>query len=215
MPPSSPPRSFTETRLARKRHRQEARRGAILEAARQLLAESGIECFSVERTAELARLSKPSVYYYFKSKEALVLGLAADALEAETTVLERIVPSSSAERVLGSVVAAFIEHYIAHPDFFKTLYFWSEVAGVARGLVEVSVYPRAVAVREKLARMLEAEVSLDGPSARHRCEAVVALALAAARGITGDAFSRTFAPREVRALGDDLVRALYADLARE
>jgi AcrR family transcriptional regulator len=210
-PPARPP---TEARLARKRHRQDARRRAILAAARQLLEVSGVDHFSVERTAELARLSKPSVYYYFKSKEAIILALSAEALEAETSALERVL-ESSAGTVIGRAVTAFVEHYAARAQSFKTLYFWSEVAGVARSLVETPMYPRAVSVREKLARALEAELGSLGPPARRKAESFVTLTLAAARGLIGDSFMRALSPKEVRSLAEELVRCLGAGLGAE
>lgn len=216
MASSSPPsRSHNEARLARKRHRQDARRRAILAAARQVLETSRVEHFRVERVAEVAKLSKPSVYYYFKSREAIILALSAEALDEETGALERVLVASSSG-ALERTIMAFVEHYLARPESFKTLYLWSEVTGVAKDVVEMPVYPRAVSLREKLARALELELVPPGPSARRRAETLVTLALAAARGLIGDGFARSLSAKEVRGLADELVRCLEAgkDLER-
>lgn len=62
----------------RKALRREIRRRSIVEAAAAVFAEMGIEAATLEEIGERVGLSKASLYYYVKSKEALV----ADVLES-------------------------------------------------------------------------------------------------------------------------------------
>jgi AcrR family transcriptional regulator len=64
----------------RERERQQ-RRDDILSAAWQVASTSGWATFSVERVAAQAELGRATVYGYFDSLEALVLGMARGALD--------------------------------------------------------------------------------------------------------------------------------------
>ena len=77
-------------------------RERLLETATELFAEKGYAAASVREIVEKAGVSKPVLYYYFKSKEGLfyaILEWAAgvqqnilnDIFEARGTVLERFI----------------------------------------------------------------------------------------------------------------------------
>lgn len=60
------------------------RRIQILRQAAQIFLESGYETTSMNQVAERCRITKPGLYYHFKSKQDLlfsVMGLALDVLE--------------------------------------------------------------------------------------------------------------------------------------
>ena len=65
-------------RDARKARRHARHRASLLDAAREVLAEEGLPGFTVARVAGRADVSKPSFYYYFRSREELVAALVVD-----------------------------------------------------------------------------------------------------------------------------------------
>jgi len=67
-------------RRARGEEEKAARRQAILDAARELFADSGGEVPSVDQVARLAGLAKGTVYLYFGAKEEMFLALLTQEL---------------------------------------------------------------------------------------------------------------------------------------
>ena len=65
---------------------------AILEAARELLAEKGISGFSIEAVARRARAGKPTIYRWWPDKTRLLLavyaGIKRDLVDPDTGSLE-------------------------------------------------------------------------------------------------------------------------------
>lgn len=51
---------------------REATRGAILEATSQLIAEKGVDGFSISEVAERGKINRALVYHYFHSRDNLV-----------------------------------------------------------------------------------------------------------------------------------------------
>ncbi|WP_416898467.1 MAG: TetR/AcrR family transcriptional regulator [Minwuia sp.] len=72
--------STARPRRARGDEEKAARRQAILEAARDLFAESGGEVPSVDQVARRAGLAKGTVYLYFGAKEEMFLALLTQEL---------------------------------------------------------------------------------------------------------------------------------------
>ncbi|MGW4739569.1 TetR/AcrR family transcriptional regulator [Nocardia xishanensis] len=71
-------------------HRAVQRR-AILDAARELLAEGGTEAPGLAAVAERTGLARPSVYRYFRSREDLLEAVIADSFPRwSTSVAERM-----------------------------------------------------------------------------------------------------------------------------
>jgi len=86
------------------RHRPVQERGrvrfdAILSAARELLAEGGLEGFTIEDVAAHAEIPVGSVYQFFPNKFAIVAELDSRDTEA---LIDDLMASSS--RLLGEVV---------------------------------------------------------------------------------------------------------------
>lgn len=72
--------SITRPKRARGDVEKAARRQAILDAARNLFAESGGEVPSVDQVAKRAGLAKGTVYLYFGAKEEMFLALLTQEL---------------------------------------------------------------------------------------------------------------------------------------
>lgn len=73
---------------ARSDEDKEARRAAILFAARQMIDESGFDGVTMAGLAASAGLSKGTLYLYVRTKEELFLALFIEAMETVTTWVE-------------------------------------------------------------------------------------------------------------------------------
>lgn len=62
----------------KKKSRSELKREAIVQAAKVAYQEYGVDATSMDKIAELAQVSKRTVYNHFASKEALVMHLLTD-----------------------------------------------------------------------------------------------------------------------------------------
>ena len=65
----------------RRRREKEHRRQQILDAARTLLFEKGLNAISVNQIARQAELAVGTIYFYFRSKEDIFAVLQEEGLE--------------------------------------------------------------------------------------------------------------------------------------
>lgn len=73
----------------------EVRRLEIVQAAKTLFEEQGVEKTSMTRIAEQAKVTKGLVYYYFASKEELVAAVVEGLVEEAESVLRSILQEKS------------------------------------------------------------------------------------------------------------------------
>ena len=138
-------------------------RARILDAARRVLAEEGLERFTTRRVAELARVSHGMVHYHFTDKRELALALVVHARRDWVEPLEELVDGpGTAEKRMRAVIA-----WIAEPATIETM-------RVHQGLFVLALQDEAV--RQRLAaefarwrapfvtlfRQLGEELGLDG-----------------------------------------------------
>jgi AcrR family transcriptional regulator len=89
----------------------------ILDAARRVLAEGGLERFTTRRVAELAGVSHGMVHYHFTDKRELALALVVHARRDWVEPLEELVDGpGSADKRLRDVIA-----WIAEPATLETM----------------------------------------------------------------------------------------------
>ena len=92
-------------------------RARILEAARRVLAEEGLERFTTRRVAGLAGVSHGMVHYHFQDKRDLVLALLVHARRDWVEPLEELVDGpGTAERRMRAVIA-----WIAQPQTIEVM----------------------------------------------------------------------------------------------
>lgn len=92
-------------------------RARILEAARQVLAEEGLERFTTRRVADLAGVSHGMVHYHFTDKRELVMALLVHARRDWVEPLEELVDGpGSAKKRMREVIA-----WIAEPATIETM----------------------------------------------------------------------------------------------
>src|SRR5688572_16100689 len=83
----------------------------ILREATRLFAERGYAATSVREVVEACGCTKPALYYYFRSKEALFV----EAIRAETEVVTLILESSMQQGgTVRAQVAAGLRMYLRH-----------------------------------------------------------------------------------------------------
>lgn len=160
-----------ERRLARKARRQEKRREEILEAARAVLLADGLAGFTVAAIAAEADVSKPAVYYYFPSRDALLEGVLVDRFEAETVALETAIAAApDGVGAVEAMVRAYIGHYAGDRDSFRVLQVWIQSGPARADFLERNLYPMSRRVmgplEEKLLADQAAGAVTDALSAR-------------------------------------------------
>jgi len=133
-------RSFMMGIMERKEREKQQRREDILNAAEKVFFSKGLENATMDEVAEMAELSKGTLYLYFKNKEELYLGITLRALnimdkmmfqasETEGTGLERVF-------ALGE---AYVQFYKSHPNYFNALLYY-EAKTIELGNGESMVY---------------------------------------------------------------------------
>lgn len=121
---------------ARIREKRRRARHDILDAARRVLNEHGIESVTLASVAAELGMTKPALYHYFSSKDALVRALVVSLLGEEIDAL--IAAVDAEERVadtLPAMIRAFHAHYIDRLDAFRIVYCQSQlVSGATLGM---------------------------------------------------------------------------------
>ncbi|HEY0094561.1 MAG TPA: TetR/AcrR family transcriptional regulator [Archangium sp.] len=145
-------------REARKARRQENRRAVLLEAARAVLGEHGVTGLTMEAVAGAADVSKPAVFYYFRTKEELMGALAAEQLEAEVAVLERAIAAApSGVEALVALLRAKVDFYADDLAAFRVAYLWPQLLGIPPEVLRERVYPASQRVNDALEARLKAD----------------------------------------------------------
>jgi AcrR family transcriptional regulator len=108
----------------RKEREKEARRGAILEAAKGVFFEKGLQGTTMDQIAEAAELSKGSLYRYFPSKEELYVSILVEGLEILYQKFSEATEGIEGwEQRLRNIALAFYGFYREHKNYFNILFF--------------------------------------------------------------------------------------------
>jgi TetR/AcrR family transcriptional repressor of mexJK operon len=100
--------------------RAEAKRRAIVAAARELFLREGFEV-SVDAIAAAAGVSKVTVYNHFGSKEALFIGVIKDSLDAPlggalVTAIDSLADADDLRKALTDVARAWVRGTRTNPE---------------------------------------------------------------------------------------------------
>ena len=100
--------------------RTDVYRQHIFTAAEQVFAERGFEAAKVQDIAALVGLSMGTIYAIFPSKEDLFRAIleerGGELLQLARDVVDRKAPP---RETLGALSAAYIDYFVAHPDFLR------------------------------------------------------------------------------------------------
>ncbi len=108
----------------RKEREKEHRREEILNAAQKVFFTKGLQAATMDEVAEVAELSKGTLYLYYKSKEDLYLAVMMRGMGILYTMLEPIALSQEPTVVkLMKMTEAYYEFFQNHRNFFRMFYF--------------------------------------------------------------------------------------------
>ena len=98
-------------------------RRTLLEAARQLAIEQGIDSFTLREVARRAGVSHAAPYHHFADKAALVEALTAETYIRLTEALRRSARKTKGTALdrLMAIGVAYVEFAIGHPAEFRLL----------------------------------------------------------------------------------------------
>ena len=106
----------------RREKEREQRRIAILDAARSLYTQLGLEGVSMDRIAQEAELAKGTIYLYFKSREEMMMALISDEMERLLQALENVAASDTTpQQQLVDAVHAFHELSQSSHFFYRIM----------------------------------------------------------------------------------------------
>jgi TetR/AcrR family fatty acid metabolism transcriptional regulator len=96
---------------------RQARRQAILQAARQVFARKGFEPATLEAVAREAGLAKGTLYLYFKNKEDLYYHTVLHLLDSlQSNMQARVEQSAGALQKLRAIALGQLEYFVRHQD---------------------------------------------------------------------------------------------------
>lgn len=117
-------------RAARRTRRRDQSRAEILAAARRVLLSSGVAAMTLDAVATEAGMSKTGLYYYFRSKEALVFELVYGVLERQSrAVHDAVEKTTDGGAALGAVIGATVDAFAPQLDDFRLAFLFGQVAG--------------------------------------------------------------------------------------
>jgi AcrR family transcriptional regulator len=114
---------------------KDERRRRIIQAAREMIRETGSTGLSMRALAARAGLSLATPYNLFGSRGAIILAVLEDVREYQAR-FARFRGADPIEQIFAAVDMA-VEYYLADPPFYKTL--WREVFA-ASGEVRTALY---------------------------------------------------------------------------
>ncbi len=120
-------------RLERKELRHTRQRALIVQAARAVLESVGLASLTIDDVARAAGVGKPSVFYYFASKQelvgAVVVELAGEECQALIAALSGC---TSAAEALTTVVRTLVAFYRGRIGTFRAHYLAPQLYGITR-----------------------------------------------------------------------------------
>jgi len=133
--------------------------------AREILREDGIEAVTLVSVAARLGITKPALYHYFPSKEALVRTLVVALLDDEIeTLIAAVEETKSADDILGTLIRTFYSHYRDRLNALRTVYCRSQLGAAGQlGLDPETIRDQVNPRTQHLFDVLEAR--LAGPRA--------------------------------------------------
>ena len=114
--------SYKRSSLMQKR--MEQNREAILQSARELIAQGGIKDAQIQAIAERAGVSSGLVYRYFDNKSQVLIEVLSEAIQHELKILNHIAESElSSKQKLDKAVTTFVKRAMNSPQLAYSLMF--------------------------------------------------------------------------------------------
>jgi AcrR family transcriptional regulator len=110
------------TELSPREKRQQRTHQAILDAARQLLNENGVEGLSMRAIADRIDYSPAALYEYFGGKEEIIQALCRQGNRRLKAYMEQVDTSLPFQEYLLNLGLTYIEFAVQNPDFFLLMF---------------------------------------------------------------------------------------------
>ena len=106
----------------RREREKEQRKSHILDTARALLLEKGLNATSINQIAKRSEMSVGAIYFYYKNKEELYAELQVEGLELLSQMnKEAIHNQSSPEEKIRSIALAYLRFSEEHKNYFDII----------------------------------------------------------------------------------------------
>jgi len=158
------------TQSPRIRHKRRQARQDILDTARHVLREQGLDAVTLTGVANELGMTKQALYHYFASKDALLSNLLTALFDAEIDALVAAVQAEPDDgKVLSTLIRAFYAHHIEDLDAFRLLYCESQLVsapehGFGPDVIRDKINPRT----RNLFDVLESRLVRPGMPAKKR-----------------------------------------------
>jgi AcrR family transcriptional regulator len=155
-------------RSPRVRKKREQMRHEILTVARDILLQEGAEGVTLNAVSGRLDMTKPALYHYFSSKEALARSLVKMLIDEEIDALMRAVDKVESDaNLLGAMIRAFHAHYSSRLHAFRFVYGQSQLFtvpefGMDAEMIRHEITPRTRRLFEQLeARLTDSTMSAE------------------------------------------------------
>nr|WP_281373146.1 TetR family transcriptional regulator [Kineococcus aurantiacus] len=166
------------------------------EAAVRLFAEHGVSGTSLQMIADAVGVTKAAVYYHYRTKDELVVGVVAPFIDRVFAVLE----SAEARRGHRARVETLVDGLVDVVVDARRLYVVAAVDPVIAHLH--AAYPRMAELGDRMQQLLA------GPGADAERRVAVVLFLSGLVGPIGDPTCRDVPDEELRRMLSDIGRRL-------
>ena len=111
-------RELNQSERTPRERRHQRTQPAIIEAARQIIRESGVDALSIRAIAERIDYSPAGLYEYFGSKEEIVAAVCAQAFERFTRRLAQVDTTLPITEYILELGLSYIDFALRNPDSF-------------------------------------------------------------------------------------------------
>ncbi len=189
--------------------RRDVRRAQVLAAARQLVAEGGLEALTIGALEDRLEFTRGVITWHFRNKDEIVEAVLAGAIdEIDAATSAEVRASNDPRAAVRAVLASKVHGFLEHPEATRILLsFWGRLHADGRAAeLNAALYRR---YRQEAARF--AGERLGAP---HRAESLASLMVGTVIGIVLQA---TFDPGaiDVEAAIDEAARTVVAGLGAD
>ena len=109
----------------RKEREKEARKEEIISAAEKVFFQKGLVAATMDEIAELAELSKGTIYLYYKSKEDLYLAVSIRGLEVMHDLFQKALSNGQTTvQQIANLGEAYYEFFKSNRNYFRMFIFF-------------------------------------------------------------------------------------------
>ncbi|MFN8393368.1 MAG: TetR/AcrR family transcriptional regulator [Bacteroidia bacterium] len=106
----------------RKQREREQMRSLILEAAKKLFIEKGVEQTSMRAIAEAIEYSPATIYLYYKDKNALIHDLHVEGFTRMNHYMAALLHVKNPMEKLSAMGRAYVQFSLENPDYYELMF---------------------------------------------------------------------------------------------